>query len=174
MKTIKNFLETEWWYWNDDYIKANSDWFRKDAKVFAEHFAYLARAKDRDNNFINVPNNFGKVYLFFPDMDEKFGIWQKVILEFNKNFSNKKEKVLLCCVTSQQDKVLLEKFIKDNKCRCSIHFFDQSSEAVSSDKLFSIADYYITSRSGDTVRRTCLADKFDVAVLSGTDEPIFF
>lgn len=39
--------------------------------------------------------------------------------------------------------------------------------------LFQGADYYITTRSRETVRRTCLADLWGVKVLYGTDTQLF-
>jgi hypothetical protein len=40
-------------------------------------------------------------------------------------------------------------------------------------ELFAVSDYYVTSRALATVRRSCLADRFGLKVLSGVDEPLF-
>lgn len=39
--------------------------------------------------------------------------------------------------------------------------------------LFLGADYYVTTRSRETVQRTCLAEQYGVKVLYGTDCPVF-
>ena len=39
--------------------------------------------------------------------------------------------------------------------------------------LFQMADYFVTTRSRETVRRTCLADLSGTKLLYGTDEPVF-
>ena len=46
-------------------------------------------------------------------------------------------------------------------------------KATEEEAAFSCADYYITSRDLRTVKRTCLADKFNIPIISGVDAPTF-
>lgn len=49
----------------------------------------------------------------------------------------------------------------------------QTGESCDEHVLFQHADAYITTRSQETVYRTCLADLYQVNIIYGTDEPLF-
>lgn len=49
----------------------------------------------------------------------------------------------------------------------------QTGEDLDEHMLFQMADYFVTTRSRETVHRTCLADLYGTKLLYGTDEPIF-
>ena len=173
-ETIKKLLKIEWWYWREEYIKSNGKWFERDAKDFSDHFYPLMKNgndSDKDELTSFVENN-KKKYLFFADLDEVFGIWQRVISEFDSKFSKQKDAVLLIAVDSNKETAVLEQFLANKKLSRSVYIIKGSIDYLEK-KLFPAVDYYITSRCSRTVRRTCLADKYNVPTLSGTDIPLF-
>lgn len=48
----------------------------------------------------------------------------------------------------------------------------QTGETWDEHILFQYADYFVTTRSRETVFRTCLADYYHVKIIYGTDEPL--
>lgn len=56
-------------------------------------------------------------------------------------------------------------------CDCDVIL--QTGETLEEYALFQLADYFVTTRSKDTVLRTCLADLCQTKILYGTDDPIF-
>ena len=58
---------------------------------------------------------------------------------------------------------------KDKNCEVVL----QAGETWDEHVLFQYADYFITTRSSETVLRTCLADLYQTKILYGTDEPFF-
>lgn len=74
--------------------------------------------------------------------------------------------------TSSENLRILDSILQRHKSRdCSVIL--QTGETLDEHILFQYADYFITTRSRETVYRTCLADLYQTKVLYGTDEPIF-
>ena len=172
-ETADKLLQIQWWDWSDKEIKKAGarGWFEKSPEEFADHFYRPPGEKPEP---LDIPA-FTRTWLFFPDFDEPYGVWKYVVSSFCKAFAQCGDYGLVLFV-EQSEKTRayvgeLEAFTEDIDAECNLYVYagDPSEETAA----FAQADYYITSRSIHTVRRTCLADKFGVPIISGVDIPIF-
>lgn len=66
----------------------------------------------------------------------------------------------------------IQKILQQHKtCDCDVIL--QTGQTLEERALLQAADYFVTTRSRETVFRTCLADLFQTKILYGTDEPVF-
>lgn len=169
--TIRKLLQIQWWNWSDKEIRQNREWFEKSPEEFAEHFYQPA---EKENYAIDIPQ-FARTYLFFPDFDEPYGVWRYVVLEFCKAFSQREDYGLVLFIEKSKDNSnqihQLEKLTENIDAQCNLYVY--AGSAMDEKAAFSHADYYITSRSIHTVKRSCLADQFGIPTISGMDLPIF-
>lgn len=172
-ETIEKLLAVQWWDWSDEKIRENRAWFAKEPAAFAHHF-YKRLPPQENACAVHIPP-FEKTYLFFPDFDEPYGIWPHVIQSFCRAFSARKGYGLVLFVDKSQDTERciqnIKELTRDIDAACSLYMYAGDTEEEA--PVFSRADYYITSRSPRTVKRTCLADRFHVPILSGVDVPVF-
>lgn len=171
--TIQKLLDIQWWNWSDEKIIANQEWFNKSPEDFSNHF--YNELPYRNSYKIDIPD-YNKTYLFFPDFDELYGTWKYVVLEFCRVFAEHADCGLILFV-EQSDQVenylkQIEELTRNVDAVCGLYVY-ASKSAEDEERIFSCVNYYITSRSVHTVRRTCLADRFGIPILSGVDIPIF-
>ena len=117
----------------------------------------------------------GSNTLLFPiDVGEPFPLYPKVLEEY---FSEDRPNVELLIYIPEQlstkeniraVSAILEKYEARDSC---VTF--QVGVTLDEHILMQGADYYIATRSEDTVRRSCLADRYGTKVLYGTDLPLF-
>ncbi len=173
--TAEKLQAIEWWNWSSEKIRANREWFKKDPKEFADYFYDKVTPPPSTINTAELPE-FEKTYLFFPDFNEPYGVWKRVISGFFRSFSDDDSAGMIIFLEPRFDtpqfREKAEALINgaDKKRRMFFCSGDDGDEAA----VFSHADYYITSRSLRTVRRSCLADRYGVSVISGTDIPVFY
>lgn len=172
-ETIKKLLTIQWWNWDNDTLMERKNWFAADISDFVGKFYSDALSKISSHE-IALPD-CEKRYLFFPDFNEPFCIWEKVILEFCKTFENSPDTCLVIFIDDQQGpteqlskiSTLVENISAD--CKIYIHCGDSQDEEA----IFRYVSYYITSRGQKTIFRTCLADLNNIQTISGVDIPIF-
>lgn len=170
-ETIQKLLAISWWDWSDEKLRQNRDWFAREPEEFADYF--YKPAVENEKAAANIPS-FPHTYLFFPDFDEPYGIWQYVVLSFCKAFAHCQDHGLILFVDKENaEKFIcqLEELAENIDAECCLYVY--SGKPEEEEAAFSRANYYITSRSLDTVRRTCLADRFGIPIISGADIPIF-
>ncbi len=176
---VKKLLDIQWWYWDKEEIVKNQMWFQKEPEEFANYFgeaAYWKRRKE-DRSFsdsIELPA-YEKTFLFFPDFDEPYGVWPKVIRQFCSIFAKNADYGMVLFVDRNGDSEeylrRVEALTANIEAECQMFFY--LGDVEEEFDMFARADYYITSRSGRTVKRTCMADYFGVKILSGVDIPLF-
>lgn len=112
--------------------------------------------------------------LFIPDIGEQYPLYPKVFRQYLA--VNRPSVELLIYLpkqmSSEENIQVILKILKEYESSDS-YVTLQTGTDIREDILFQNASYYITTRSRETVQRTCLADRYDTKVLYGTDEPIF-
>jgi hypothetical protein len=109
--------------------------------------------------------------LFFPDFEEPFPFWQRVLAEYCKTPIGQ----LLIYLPDDENKERYNQMLGE-----TISYVSQGTGDIaaqfgginSEDELFAAADCFITSRCLQTVKRTCLADKYGVKIISCADTPM--
>lgn len=174
---IEKLLDIKWWDWNNEKIVVNNKYFNEDVCVFVDKFWNESLIKEKC-----VKEMGTTIYLLHLDFEDKYFLWDKIIVEFIKTFREKNDIILQLFVDKsfkeKNDKVYndfinyLCKLIDIYSAKCMINF-DLTNSSEDEEAFFKIADYFICDRSKDTVRYSCIADDYDVKIISGVDIPIF-
>ena len=167
---IDKMLSIQWWYWDDSKISQYKKWFTSDITDFAERFY----GDTEENREMEIEKS-EKSYLFFMDFEEPQSLWKKIILEFCEKYKNSPDRGLLLFLKNNDNTLdnysKIEDITKDIDAECGLFVHCGTDEDV--EYIFKYADYYITNRSKETVYHSCMADKYNVQMLSGVDIPVF-
>jgi virginiamycin A acetyltransferase len=167
---IKKLLEIKWWNWNDNKIKENKDSFSLEIEDFINlHYKEKEMAKDIQFEKKSVS------ILFYPDFDEPYPLWKKVIKEFINKYSSFDQVTLILRVENSPK---LEMYI--NEIQNLIEPVEDNPDIlILNDKvedersLFKDVDYYITTRSSNTIYHLGIVQEYGMKILSGVNIPVF-
>lgn len=128
---IQKLLKIQWWNWDDKYLMEQRDWFTREPEIFANHFEPLIQSKNsvskQKKQYDNI-KSYKKRYVLFPNFEEKFDVWKKIIVDFNNSPVNNAESVLVCFVErdnkfnqniSMLQKIYTQENLKLNLIVCS-------------------------------------------------------
>ena len=159
-----------WWDWD----MATQQLRKKDFSLPIEEFVkkYLPLAEDTGA----APHQgHGSNTVFFPiDVGEPFPLYPKILGEyFAKDRPDTELLIYIPAERSTEANIrAVERILERYEERdCCVTF--QTRVTLDERILFQGANYYITTRSQETVHRTCLAAQYGVKVLYGTDSPLF-
>lgn len=167
---IEKLLKIAWWDWSEKKLEKNKHYFSKSIDEFIERFYEEANREPAVFNYEKTK----PICLFFPDLDSEFPITEHVIRSFC-NSGNDFELMLFLGSESGAAEYTrrISEILKKLGCENNDNIVLQIDPVAEEKSLFRLADYYITSRDMETIRRTCFADEFGVKTLSGVDDPIF-
>lgn len=160
---ISSLQEIKWWNWDYKKIEENKEWFQKDIDKFIREFYHKS---DIPKELIMKKKK--KSILFIPDFYESYPVWKKVITEYINEFTGDDDITLILRI--QQD-VNFKKNIKLIE-ELIIGIDDLPDILVLNDvmdderSLFKNVDYFITTRSAETIRYVEMADESNVKILS--------
>lgn len=172
-ETITAMQKIAWWDWPQEILQKRKEDFLLPPPEFAKK--YLPEAEEKLNRAAPFQLSSEKqVVLFIPDVDEPYPLFSKILRQFfSKDRSNVELLIYLPKESStQKSLMILEDILRqyeDSDCCVTI----QTGEDLDEHMLFQAADYFVTTRCRETVRRTCLADLYGAKHLYGTDEPVF-
>lgn len=172
-KQIHDLQQIAWWDWDQNKIKKNAELFHGDvSKFISEHIEYANREIGHVP-LLALADNFD--YLFIPDFDEPYPIYEKVISEFAEYVNGKKTKMLIYIKPDnrlKENKAKIHNLLE--KCQYCSHLINLYTEKVEDERaLFKIADCYITTRARENVKRMCFAGLYNKKWISGVDVPVF-
>lgn len=115
-----------------------------------------------------------KTVLLIPDFSDPYPLYPKILEQYLAQ--DRHNEVLLIYIAkpeyTPQNLRVLEHILKKYEERdCDVIL--QTGETLDEHILFQYADCFVTTRSRETVFRTCLADLYHTKILYGTDDPIF-
>jgi len=169
-KVIEALQQIAWWDWPEDIQRERKYDFALQAELFAEK--YLPHAGD---TWATPSDGHGPDIVLFPaDVGEPFPLYPKVLSEyFKKDRPNVELLIYIPEDRSTPDNIsAIEGILENYETRDSCVTL-QSGITLDECILFQGADYYVTTRSRETVYRTCLADRYGTKVLYGTDDGLF-
>jgi len=171
---IEKLQRISWWHWDIQKLEQKKEYFEQNIDDFINKF--YPEVFQESVDLINYQGQ-RPVYLFFSDVHEKYSVTEHVINEYYKNLIVDGNELLLIYLDEDQntEKSIdeIDSIIKNVGLRNDNNILLQVGGVHNEKSLFSIADYYITTRAKETIRRTCYADEFGVKILSGVDSPIF-
>lgn len=171
--TIAGLQKIAWWDWPKEVLTARKKDLSLPAPAFVEK--YLLEAESRLEQVQPPPvKTGGKAILFVPDIGEPFPLYEKVLAQYFELARPDWELLIYLPqkISGAKNIRLIERILKRYE-DCDTCVTIQSGTDLDERMLFQYADYYVTTRSLETVYRTCLADLYGAKILFGTDEPIF-
>ena len=167
---IESLQKIAWWYWDVGAQRQRKEDFALPVEAFVDQYLPLAEGIG------SVPRQgHGSNTIFFPiDAGEPFPLYPKILAEyFLKDRPDAELLIYIPKKLSTEENIqrvesILEKYEARDSC-VTLQVGITLDERV----LMQGADYYITTRSEETVRRTCFAEQYGVKVLYGTDWPVF-
>ena len=171
---IKKLLAIQWWYWDEERLRVNSQWFKREPQEFAEKF--YNKIPPPPSGFKTPVLPYKKKYLLFPNFEEKFDVWQKVIVDFDRSSVGRDSSVMICFI-NMDDKLeenlnTLKYFSLQNNI--TVNLVARVGNDLEEEEIISRVDCYIANRSSKTVRRICMANRYGVRIISATDIPLNF
>lgn len=167
----KKMLAIQWWDWENERIAANRSWFSSSIEDFVDEFY---EKKINTNKKLDIKKS-PQSYLFFLDFEEKYSLWEKVILEFCQKYGDSEKHGIILFLKNNEQAVenykKIEDLVKDIEAKCQITVHCGEDADIKS--IFNYADILITNRTIDTVYHSCLANLNGLELISGVDIPIF-
>lgn len=169
-ENIEKFQNIQWWNWEIDDIKKNIKWFEKSVDEFTNKF-YIEKNNSKELKMIKKE----KSILFYPDFNENYPVWEKVIYEYISKFTAQDDITLILRIPNDEDfeqKInMISEIIDGNSNLPDILVLN---DIVDDERdIFRNVNYFITTRCMDTVKCIEMADEFYVRILSGVDTPVF-
>jgi virginiamycin A acetyltransferase len=166
---IADLLNISWWDWDDTKIAACKEDFGLSIEAFIEKHRVVPPLVSRTKPI----NSENPRLLFFPDFDEPFPFWKNVIAQYCQDPVGQ----LYIILPNNEKTEIYNKMLGETISAFAQGKGDivgQVGGAETEEQLFTEADCYITSRAPETVRRTCLADKYGVKIISCADIPMLW
>ena len=173
-EVIAGLQKIAWWDWPEHLQRK----YRMDFVLPAEEFVKKHLPQEDEISDIKSSAPFTdeeKSVVFFPaDVGEPFPLYPQILTAYFKKDRPDAELIIyLPEELSGQDHIdAIENILKKFESRDSYVTF-QAGITLDEEMLFQEADFYVTTRSRNTVHRTCLADRYGVKILYGTDSDVF-
>lgn len=173
--TVAGLQKIAWWDWPVEIQKERRDDFLLPASEFVSKYLPEAEMRLQKVHISNLHRDINKKksILLIPDFSEPYPLYPKI---FKQYFSkDRSDKELIIYVPGRESKPenlqILNKILQQyESVDCDVIL--QVGEDLDESILFQHADYFITTRSCETVFRTCLADLYGTKIIYGTDEPL--
>ncbi|ACT04362.1 CatB-related O-acetyltransferase [Paenibacillus sp. JDR-2] len=168
---IEKLLKIKWWNWPNEKIQQYREYFSLEIENFVDRF-YL---QERHIPSLALQLKSTSV-LFYPDFDDPYPLWEMVIEEFIEKFSAKDDITLVLRI---EDNTEFYTQLNAIKGLLASHEEDLPDILVLNDKIkeessiFQEINFYITSRSENTIFHMGIANDFNVKILSGVNIPVF-
>lgn len=159
-----------WWDWDEETQRQRKEDFALPVEEFAKKYLPLAEGIGAE-----PLTGHGSNTVFFPiDVGEPFPLYPKILEEyFSKDRPDTELLIYIPEKHSTWENIQkVEEMLKKYEARDSCVTL-QVGVTLDERILMQGADFYITTRSAETVRWTCLAERYGAKVLYGTDWPLF-
>ena len=176
-ETVAGLQKIAWWDWSVPLQNTRKKDFLMPAPLFAEKYRPEAEAMRQTGRNVPPPRtdvHKSKTVLLIPDFSDPYPLYPKILEQYLAQ--DRHNEVLLIYIAkpeyTPQNLRVLEHILKKYEERdCDVIL--QTGETLDEHILFQYADCFVTTRSRETVFRTCLADLYHTKILYGTDDPIF-
>lgn len=160
-----------WWDWPCEELVRQRDTFLLPVHRFVE--AHIGSVRPAGS--VRLEKKF-PTYLFIPDFDEPFPVYEKVFRAYCQRFGDDPGTRLLIYL---REDAHTNGYIQTLNNLVDRYYSGQGDILVHVENLaderplFAVSDFFITTRAPDTIRWSCYADQYGVSILSGVDQPIF-
>jgi virginiamycin A acetyltransferase len=170
-EVINKLQKIKWWEWDPNKITEYKNSFSLPIEEFVDmHYTeYII-----DEAYDKIDGKEEKI-LYFPDFDDPFPLWRKVIESYFNDFKEDDSTTLILPILNDEsvDEKLQLIYEYNNEYTKLPDVFICTYNYLNIDWLFSEVDYFITNRDINTIKYVTLAKEKNVKLLSGVDVPIF-
>ena len=178
-EVIKKMQTIQWWYWTEEKIEENANYFNDDVESFCSRF--YNEAKEEVEKIVSKAEKCEKDrYFILLDYDDNYPVTPDAVDEFLDVNGMNKEKELIVFYNggsqksgfARQLQEIIAKFNKNPQIQCSIQWREGGMEQIK--ELMPTIKHLIINRRPETVRLMCYADLYgeEVEIISGVDLPI--
>lgn len=179
---VEKLQVIQWWYWDQEKIIENAEYFNEDVERFCNEFfpeaneAFKLELEKRDIN--------QDAYFAFVDWYEAYSSYPFILKQFLKKYADRKDKKLILYVledkkTGQIDNELYQRLKgiitfsnNSEEVLCTIDF--RTGTIGDAKSVFLNCSHYVIARTYYAVMFSCLADKHNIEIISGVDSNIQF
>lgn len=172
---IRGLQKIAWWDWPDELMQERKEDFFLPPEEFVEKYLPLVDDPPPSADILREAREAGReIVLFVPDVESKWPLYPSVLEEYFSIDRPGVELLLYLPEDLSQPKYLrdLDNALRQYEARDS-YVTLQTGTTFDERVLFQCAKYYVTTRSRQTVSRTCLADLYGAKILYGTDTQLF-
>lgn len=173
---IKKLLIISWWNWSPELIKQRRFDFEKSTKEFTDK--YYPEALPEYEQILNMSTQKRPegVYIFVADLKCSYSIMDKVIKAFCQKYNDKLSQLIIYLPESEAENndlfcIIVDMLQKYSEYNVYINIIDGSK--VSLEDLIPDVSCFITNRRKDNLYNAELFGKYNKAIISGVDIPIF-
>lgn len=172
---IDGLQKIAWWDWPDKLIRERRNDFFLPPEEFVKKYLPLVDSNPSPGEILREAKNVGrKVVFFVPDVESQWPLYPNVMAEYFTMDRPNAELVLYLPKELSQPGYLQPLENELGKYEDADSYVTlQTGEDLDERILFQCADYFVTTRARQTVARSCLADRYGVKVLYGTDTYLF-
>ena len=175
---IKALSLIRWWNWSHEkVVECESELYGNIDSFIEKHIddAKNGIARIQPVDIPRIEGATGKRFLYFPDFDQTYFTYLRVIGEFARSHHNKKDELLLIMKNDNglpiRMRLLDSVFSNYDQYNCFVNIYSDTIQFE--EALFANTDYYITNRNEDNIRHMDMAYQYQVGVLSAVDYPLF-
>lgn len=172
-ETAEALQQIAWWDWPEQLQNARKNDFSLPVQEFIEK--YLPDENETAGDVLPPQISGDRTcILFVPDVKDAHPLYPKVLGQYLEKDRSHTELLIYLPKedSSSKNQKSIKSILEQSEDRDS-YITLQTGTDLDERILFQMADYFVTTRSRQTVRRTCLADLYGTKLLYGTDEPIF-
>lgn len=175
---IERLKRIAWWNWSSEQISDRKKDMQGEVVDFTEKYdAPISLYPRKSNAYVKRIEKNVPLFVYFMDFEDAYSVFSGNLLPaFLKKYPNGGGELLLCYDTHNAEEIdkmeSIAQILKTAKVTtaliqmCGIERKDE-------EKIISEADFLITNRDMQTLRRVAFADRYEVPVLSGVDIPLF-
>lgn len=170
----------QWWYWSDEKIRENAEYFNDDIERFCDKF-YLEEKDNFEKEYADYRNLETDKYLMVVDSNDNYSVLETVLDEFIQYFFADEQKEL-CLFLLENETVneyieqlveIIGSILQEPEMKAKISVEVGCLEAAK--KCLASAQHLIINRMPCTVKLMCFAEKFKkkIEIISGVDSKVF-
>lgn len=179
---IEKLQMIQWWYWNHWKLVENYNYFNEDIEGFCDRFYEDAQKEFQKLSELRKVTD--DAYFTFVDYYENYHSFVNIVTEFVDTFSSDESKRLILfiqtdCNVPPIDSQLLQSMqtfcerVEKDPVICA-HVEIVMGDKKRAEEVFLTTSHYLITRTFNTVYFTCLADRFNIEILSGVDQKLQF
>ena len=170
---IEKMQKIAWWNWSTEELEKNKEYFSCSVDEFIEKFYPVAEEKLK-----NVQINISKeknTFLMFVDFNNTNSISEKIIKQYITKYRNDNTARLMIYLEENENRDVYIQKLSDILSSNNAEDLDIMVHIDLNNEMgaMKVADYYITDRSTEVIKRAGYAELFGVKVISGVDNPVF-